>query len=178
MNEAINLVKTEERDDLRRHRKIFILRLISLVFMGFVGVVSIILFVLYARISVSSVKREQSKVVQNIVFQKDKLAKFNLLNDRLRGINQILRDRKNYTITLNSLLGQIPVGASATSFNINKDGVSLTVASQSLLPLNKFLNNVVDLSSKKHSIREMVIESLTIDSKSGIYSLSIKAKTI
>lgn len=178
MNESINLVKAEDKENLRRQRKIFILRIISLVFISFVGIVSIVLFILYTRISLSSIKKEQTQVTQNIVFQKDKLAKLSLLDDRLKGINKIFRDRKNYTTTLNLLLDQIPVGASAKSLNINKDGISLSITSPSLLPINKFLNNVVDLSSKKHSIREIVIESLSIDSKSGVYSLAIKAKII
>lgn len=178
MNDSINLAKAESSGDLRKRKKILILRTISFIFVGFVGIVSIILFILYARISVSSVKREQAKVTQSIALQKDKLAKFNLLNDRLRGINKILMERKNYTNILNSLLGLIPTGASPSVLNINKDGISITITSSSLLPLNKFIDNTVDLTSKKSLIREMVIESLVIDSKTGIYSLSIKAKII
>lgn len=178
MSESINLVKAEDKDNLRRQRKIFILRIISLVFIGFVGLVSVILFILYSRISISSVKKDQAQVAQNILFQKDKLAKLNLLNDRLRGINKVFHDRKNYITTLNLLLDQIPLGASAKSLNINKDGISLSISSSSLLPINKFLNNVLDLSSKKNTIQGVIIESLSIDSKSGVYSLAIKAKPV
>lgn len=178
MNESINLVRAQGKDDFRRHRKIFILRLISFIFVGFVGLVSVILFVIYTRTSISDIKKDQAKVAQGILFQKEKLAKFNLLNDRLRGINQVFKTRKDYTSTLNSLLEQVPTGASATALGISKDGVTLTITSNSLLPINRFLNNTVDLSAKKNLIRELVIESLTIDTKSGNYSLSIKAKTI
>ena len=178
MSESINLVKVEESESSRRYRKVFILRIISIIFVSFVGIVSIILFILYARISLSSIKREQSAVLQSITFQKNKLAKLNLLNDRLRGLRQVLKDRKNYTDVLNTLLSQIPSGASASALSIGKSGITLTVTSKSLLPINKFLNNVVELSGKKNLIREMVIESLSIDSRTGTYSLSIKAKTI
>lgn len=178
MNESINLVKAEESEGSRRHRKVFVLRVISIVFVSFVGIVSIILFILYARISVSSIKREQSIALQSITLQKNKLAKLNLLNDRLKGLSQVLKERKNYTDILDSLLEQIPSGASASALSIGKSGITLTVTSASLLPINKFLNNVVELSRKKNFIREMVIESLSIDSKTGTYSLSIKAKII
>lgn len=178
MNDPINLVKAQDKENFRRARKIFILRIISLVFISFVGLVSIILFILYLRISPEAIRKEQSQVVQSIAFQKNKLAKLNLLNDRLRGINQVLRERKNYTTTLNSILSEIPQEARAQVLSINKSNVSLTVTSSSLLPLNKFLNNILELSEKKKYIREMVIESLTIDSKTGSYSLSIKAKVI
>lgn len=178
MSESINLIKTREKEELRRQRKVFFLRTISFIFVGFVGIVSIILFFLYSRTSVSAIKKDQAQVLQNITFQKEKFAKYNLLSERLKGINQVIKGRKNYTTTLNSLLSQIPTGASATALTINKDGVTLTVTSSSLLPINKFLNNTVDLSSKKSLIRELTIESLTIDTRSGTYSLSVKAKNI
>lgn len=178
MNDPINLVKAQDKENLRRERKIFLLRTISLIFISFVGLVSIVLFILYLRISPEAIRREQSQVVQSIALQKNKLAKLNLLNDRLRGINQVLKERKDYTTTLNSILSQIPQEARAQVLSINKSNVSLTVTSASLLPLNKFLNNILELSENKKYIREMVIESLTIDSKTGSYSLSIKAKVI
>lgn len=178
MNESINLVEAQDKERLKHYRKIYALRVISLVFASFVAVISVILFFLYIRISPSSIKEEQVKVIQSIAFQKNKLAKLNLLNDRLRGINQVLKERKNYTTALNSLLEQVPEGARAQTLSISKTGVSLTVTSTSLLPINKFLNNVLELSSNKQFIREMIIESLTIDSKTGTYSLSIRAKVI
>lgn len=178
MNDSINLVKAQDKENFRRERKVFILRIISLVFISFVGLISIVLFILYLRISPEEIRKEQSQVVQSIAFQKNKLVKLNLLNDRLNGINQVLRERKNYTTTLNSILSQIPQEARAQVLSINKNNVSLTVTSASLLPLNKFLNNILELSERKKDIREMVIESLTIDSKTGSYSLSIKAKVI
>lgn len=178
MNDSINLVKAQDKENFRRERKIFILRIISLVFISFVGLISIVLFILYLRISPEEIRREQSQVVQSIAFQKNKLIKLNLLNDRLNGINQVLKERKNYTTTLNSILSQIPQEARAQVLSINKNNVSLTVTSASLLPLNKFLNNILELSERKKDIREMIIESLTIDSKTGSYSLSIKAKVI
>lgn len=178
MNDSINLIKAQDKENFRRERKVFILRIISLVFICFVGLISIVLFILYLRISPEEIRREQSQVVQSIAFQKNKLVKLNLLNDRLNGINQVLKERKNYTTTLNSILSQIPQEARAQVLSINKNNVSLTVTSASLLPLNKFLNNILELSERKKDIREMIIESLTIDSKTGSYSLSIKAKVI
>lgn len=176
MSDSINLVKAQSREGEERKRRAYILRVISLVFLSFVGLVSIILFILNARISASSIKKEEVVTVQAISAQKEKLAKYNLLNDRLKGISEILKNRKSYTKALNTLLSQVPEGAGTSSLNIEKNDVTLTVNSSSLLPINKFLNNVVELSAKRDVIKDMVIESLSIDSKTGIYSLSVKAK--
>lgn len=176
MSDSINLVTAQTRENEKRKKRAYVLRIISLIFISFVGIVSIILFVLNARISLSSIKKDEVATVQAISAQKDKLAKYNLLNDRLKGIFEIVKNRKSYTNVLNTLLSQVPQRVGASSLSIEKDEVTLTVNSQSLLPINKFLNNVVELSAKKDVIKDMVIESLSIDSKTGIYSLSIKAK--
>lgn len=176
MSDSINLLRTEVKGDSRRLRTTNILRIISLIFLGFVGLISIILFILNSRISVSSVKTEEATVLQNISLQKEKASKYYSLNDRVKGIGEILKNRKNYSSNLNVLIAQVPDGSAISSLEIDKGNIALTVNSSSLLPLNKFLNNMIDLSINKHQIKNMTIESLSIDVKTGNYSLSIKAK--
>lgn len=178
MNSSINLVKVDARQDSKRKKRVYALKVISIVFLFFVTAVSIILFILSARISVDSIKKDEGVATQSLLLQKDKLVKIYLLNDRLKSIESVLKQRKNYTNTFNTLLDQIPAEVSTTSLSIDKGDIALTVNSASLLPINKFLNNIIDLSTKKKLIRTMTIESLTIDSKTGTYSLSIKAKII
>lgn len=175
MSSSINLVTADTRENAKRKKRTYILRLISLIFLGFVGLVSVILFILNARISLDSVKKEQNVALQDITAQKNKVSKIYLLSDRLKNIREIIKQRKNYTSTLNLVLQQLPDGVTASSLEIDKGDITLTVKSSSLLPINKFLNNIVDLSSKK-TIKNMTIETLTINPKNGLYSLSIKAK--
>lgn len=176
MNSSINLVTADTRENLKRKKRTYVLKIISIVFLIFVGFVSIILFFLNTSLSVSSVKKEEVATIQSISLQKDNLAKYNLLNDRLRSIKDILKGRKNYTNTLNVILDQIPQGVGTSSLNIEKNDVTITINAVSLLPINKFLNNIIELSAKKKVIKDMVIQSLSIDSKTGTYSLSIRAK--
>ncbi len=175
---SINLVGAQDKESLERKNRLKVLRLISTIFLVSIGSLSIILLVLNSRISVEAIRNEQNKVLQNITLLKDKNAKFNLLSDRTRNISQILKTRKNYTNTLNALLDQVPQGVSTTTLIVDKTDVSLTVSSNSLLLLDQFLNNAISVSLKKHVIRDMTIETLTVDKKSGIVSLSIKAKIL
>lgn len=174
MSSSINLVTADTRENAKRKKRTYILRLISLIFLGFVGFVSIILFILNARISINSVKKEEGLSLQSLTAQKNKVSKVYLLNDRLKNLRTIIKNRKSYTSSLNLILSQVPDGVNASSLDIDKGNLTLTVNSSSLLPINKFLNNIVDLSSKK-TIKNMIIESLTINPKNGLYSLSIKA---
>lgn len=176
MSDSINLVTAQTRENEKRKKRTYVLRVISLVFLSSVGLISVILFILNIRISVSPIKKEQTTIIQAISARGDKLAKYNLLNNRLKGIDGILKRRKSYAKALDTLISQIPQGAQASALTIEKSDVTFTVKSSSLLPINKFLKNVVELSSKKEIIRDMIIESLSIDTKTGVYSLSIKAK--
>lgn len=176
MNSSINLLKTESKENPKRKKTTYILKIISIIFIFFVGLISIVLFVLNSRISISSVQNEEAVVLKNIAAQKDRLSKYYFLNDRLKGIEKVIKDRKNYTDVLNNLVSQIPQDTQVGSLEIDKGDISLSVSSSSLLPLNKFLNNMIDLSLNKHVIHNMTIESLTIDSQTGKYSLAIKAK--
>lgn len=174
----INLIQGENKTNITRKSRIIVLRWISLVFLFFVAIFSILLFILNNRISISEVKNDQSIVLQKISALDEKAAKYNLLNDRLKGITSLLNARKKYTNTLNAILSLVPDGVLVRSLTLDKDSLSLTVVSASLLPLNSFLTNVTKISLEKHVIRDMTIEGLSIDKINGVYSLSLKAKSL
>lgn len=178
MSKDINLIQGENKFSTARRSRVLILRIISIVFLSSVAIFSIILFFLNNRISVENVKKQEAATLQKISLISDKSAKFNLLNDRLRGITVILNTRKNYANFLNSVMVLVPQDASMTALTLNKDGILLTVSSSSLLPINKFLTNIINVSVEKHLVKDITIEGLTVDKDSGIYSLSIKAKAI
>lgn len=177
MNNDINLIEGE-KTNLARKKRIFILRILSLVFVFSVAFFSILLFIINSRISLESVKREENSTLQKILFFKDRSAKFNLVSDRLKNITALLNSRKKYTVVLNTILQQVPSDVRLTGFTINKDDVLVTAASVSLLSINKFLDSFTSISQQKHAVKDMVIEGLTLDRQTGIYSLSIKAKSL
>src|SRR6266404_3434707 len=136
---SINLLRTEGKEVVKLGKRKYYLRLISIIFLFFVAISSITLFVLANRLSPESVKRDQDVALKAITSQKDKQAKYSLLTDRLSNINQILKSRKNYTSTLNSLIAQVPDGVSTTAMSVDNGNITLTVSSNSLLSINKFL---------------------------------------
>lgn len=175
-NASINLI-TSEKTNVRERNRILILRWISLVFLSFVALFSIVLFILEKRISIEKIKGQQNAALQNISLIKEKNAKYNLLTDRLRIIKGLVNSRKNYTSTLNAILAELTEGVNIRSLTVDKDGILISVTSNSLLPINEFLNRVTAKLDKK-VIKDMTIEGLTIDRQVGLYSLSIKAKSL
>lgn len=175
---SINLLRTEGQEDVKTSKRKFILHVISLVFLSFVGIVSIVLFIISNRISPEAIRQQQDKIIKSITLQKDKQAKYGLLVDRLSSVNQILKTRKNYTKTLNALVAIVPSGLVTTGLSVENSDISMTVSSTSLSPINDFLTKLLDLVSKKYLIRDMTIETLTVDRVTGNYSLVIRAKII
>lgn len=178
MSNNINLIQGENKININRRNRTFVLKIISIVFLSSVAIFSITLFILNSRISVDAVKNQENDVLKKISSFSQRSAKYNLLNDRLRGIVSLLNSRKNYVSFLNTVISMVPQDASMTTLTLDKDGIFLTVSSSSLLPINKFLTNIVTASSEKHLVRNIVIEGLTVDRESGIYSISVKAKAI
>lgn len=177
MNKSqINLVSMQRSNSLERNR-VVILRSLSIIFLSFVAFFSILLFILGSRISVENVKRQQKEALQKITLLKERAAKYTLLNDRLRIIKTLVVSRKDPKLTLDSILGQLPPQVNVRGLTVDRDGVTLSITSNSLLPINEFLSRVTTNLEKK-VIREMTIEGLTIDSQTGIYTLSLKAKSI
>lgn len=177
MSNDINLLQGE-KTNLARKKRIFILRVLSLVFIFSVAFFSILLFIINNRISSENVKKNENSTLQKILFFKDRSAKFNLINDRLRNITTVLNNRKKYTGVLDAILQQVPPNVKLTGLTIDKDNVLVTATSVSLLSVDKFLNNFTSISGQRHVVKNMIIEGLTLDKQTGIYSLSIKAKSL
>ncbi len=177
MNSEINLIQGEQTN-LARKKRIFILRALSFFFVFSVALFSILLFFVNSRISLTSVKKDQNSTLQKLLLLKDRSAKFNLTSDRLKNITTVLSNRKKYTGVLNTILEQVPSDIKLTGLTIDKDDVLVTATSISLLSIDKFLNNFASISQQRHVVKDMAIEGLTLDKQTGIYSLSIKAKSL
>jgi len=96
-----------------------------------------------------------------------------MVNDRIKGITEILNKRKDYSIVSNSLLGLIPQGVVVKAFSLDKDNVKMSVSSSSLASINTFLNALITFSSQKKVIRNLVMEGIIVNTKTGQYVLSI-----
>ena len=96
------------------------------------------------------------------------------IDERLNDISNILAKRKNYSQIISEILKKAPSDVKTTSIEVGKDGVSIYVSSASLVPLNDFLNNLLEMSINKQVISNLSLTGLTADEKTGKYSLSLK----
>jgi competence protein ComGC len=141
-------------------------------------VVSILIFVLNLTLPLESVKKEQTQTVANISLLHKKLATYVLITDRVKNISNILSQRGNYIPQANEVLGKIPDSISVNEFDIQAGKISISVSSDSLIPINKFIDDMVSFGEKGKVIKDLIIQGLSLDSNSGKYSLSMKASVL
>ncbi len=178
MSNDINLVSNKDEASLKEKRRLRQVRVIAVVSLVVVALASVLIFIINSQTSLSSIKKDENSTLANISYLNKKAAKLAIVNERLKNISDILQKRKNYTSAINTLLQLMPPGVYTATLELDKNDVFLVANSNSLLSIDKLLNGVIDLSSKKQVIGSVRIESLTVNVKTGNYSISIKTKLL
>jgi Tfp pilus assembly protein PilN len=173
MNNYINLVQSKDEEKVEEKKRIKILNVIAASFLTIIVFCAIIIFIISSQFSLSSIKRDQNAAIFGISQLKNKAGKLITVNDRLRGISDILDNRKDYSAASNALLELVPQGISIKAFSLNKDNVKMTVSSDSLLLVNSFLNTLIDSSAQKKVIKDLVMEGIIFNIKKSEYVMSI-----
>ena len=174
MNNDINLISNKDASSLREKKRLKQIRTAAIASLIIVAIVSILIFIISSQTSLASIKKEENSTLTNISYLNKKAAKLAIINSRIKDISDIMQKRKNYASTINTFLQLMPPGVYTTSLELEKKDVALVVNSTSLLSIDKFINSMVDLASKKQMIDGVTIESLNINAKTRTYTLSIK----
>lgn len=171
----INLLVGKDANYLRQKKLLSLARIIAFTTLGIVAVLSVIVFFLNSQFSLASVKSQEDAVLQNLSSFSKKQAKLFIVNNRITNIATILNRRADYYKILSLILNRVPAEVSINRIEIDKKKISLTVSSNSLSPINILINNFVDMVRKKETITSLVLNSLTLNAKTGRYSISLDA---
>lgn len=171
----INLLVGKDANYLRQKKLLSLVRIIAFTSLGIVAILSVIVFFLNSQFSLASVKSQEDAVLQNLSSFSKKQAKLFIVNNRITNIATILNRRADYYKILSLILDRVPTDVSINRIEIDKKKISLTVSSNSLSPINILINNFVDMVRKKETITSLVLNSLTLNAKTGRYSISLDA---
>jgi hypothetical protein len=175
MSNSINLVSTNVAGLEKELKRLKVFRVIAVISLIIVLSVSVLAFILNITIPIDSVKKEQQAAIAGISLFHKKLTQYVLLNDRVKNISSLIGKRANYVSQINQIYGITPADASISALGIEKNKISVTVSSMSLLSINKIIDSVVSLGVNGKTIKNVVIQGLTLDVGSGKYSLSLQA---
>jgi competence protein ComGC len=175
MNNNINLISNQNVELEKELRRLKRFRLISIICLIAVSLVSVLVFVLNLTLPLESVKKEQNTTAANISLLHKKLVTYTLITDRVKNISNILSQRGNYIPQVNEILGNVPTDLSVDGLEIQTGQVSISVSGTSLLPINKFIDDMVSLGVKGKVIKDIIVQGLSLDTNSGKYILGMKA---
>lgn len=177
MNSNINLILSKEGQSFKKKKRIKLLNSIALGLLLVVAAVSVVLFILNTLNPLSSIKKDQLATINNIATLKERSGKLVMVNDRLKNISEINQKRKIFSSLIDyliSLLGDLKINF----LEIDNKSISFSVTSNSLLEENQFLQKLIEKSSKKEMIKDLMIDSLTVNEKTGLYLLTLRATVL
>lgn len=170
----INLIAKKKEIYQRTKEKVKVFKIISIIFLFLVLALSISIFLLKLNSPITSLKREEKMLPSNAGEIKQKIAKIDILNERLSRITDVLANRPDFQSVINYTI-ENSSNITMDSVSISKKNLSINLSSSSLNSLNMFINKMVELSSEKKIFGKIIMGGLTLDQKSQIYSVSLTA---
>lgn len=178
MDKDVNLLLKKQADFEKQGNSLKLLRIVSVAFLVSLGISSIVLFFLSSRLSPSSIKRQEKTMLYNISFLHAKEAKLAMVLERTRGIESILSQRPDYNLTIGKILQVLPGGVTVQSLSVDKNSISISASSNSLLPIDGFINSLTDLAGRKDVVKDVTIDNIVLNGTNSAYSFSIKINLI
>jgi hypothetical protein len=159
----INLVIKKENNTPKK-KQVDLLKRVSFGILFIVAFLSVIFFLLNLRFSVTSIKKQQKAVIQNLSTYDQTAIKIFLLNSRLSDISRILNSRVKYNESVGKIIFSVTPSMTVEDFSVNKKKLSITIISPSLLDLNDFLNKTLSYSATREvssvSLKELQVSDL------------------
>jgi len=175
MSSSINLVSPKNEQLDKEQTRLRVARVAAFITMALVVVVAVLVFVINLTLPINSIKQEEAATLSNISALHKKLVQYYLVEDRINHLSNIILQRKKTPDITDALLAVIPQELSINSMQIDVKKISLIVSGDSLIPMNKFIDDVTMLGEGKKIIQNIVVQQLSLDVKSGKYSISIQA---
>lgn len=175
MDKNINLVVGRTFDIEKQLRRVRIIKIIAIGTLIAVLITSLVFFLITIFLPTSSIKKSQQETLTNISLLHKKLVSYSLVNDRISNISTIINHRKNYGEVSSAVLNKIPPELNVDTLSIDDNILTIVVTGTSLKPVNQVIEDMIVMANNNKLIKNLLIESLTLSSQTGRYSLSIQA---
>lgn len=171
-NININLVLREDTGGLRHKRNVKISRLATLGILFLVLFSAVLIYLLNLRFDPASLQKDQDEITNQLFPLREREAKINIINDRVKNIISLREKRTDVHKIVNTLLGEVPVGMSVENLEFTQELVAIKVSSYSLVLVDEFFNNLIGMAERKEMIGTLILNVLDV-TESGQYSASL-----
>lgn len=171
---SINLLKTKKQTAATSSiKELFLLRWIAIGLLFVISSLSIILFLLIALSPLPRLQKQRENDLRTLSSYHPEMAKFYLIEERLKSSGLILDKRRNFDELLTTLIDQIPNQLSVMSFSLKDKNISITVNSTSLSSINTFFEDLVALVDSKKAFSSVVLADLTVNQQQNSFSATV-----
>lgn len=174
MNE-INLISGKKEEDQKSKHFLKILIIVSVICILLTVASSVFVFYLKLGSPLPALKEKENTLLSQLSSSKDKIAKLEVLNDRLTNVDNIVSKRRNYNKLIDDISKNQSGNLRINSLRVGKKGVTLIVSSSSLSSINNFLDNLLLMFQKKEFFSEIVLNNVSSDLENRTYSISVDA---
>jgi hypothetical protein len=174
-NNGINLLSKKEDVSIKERKRIKVLQIIAGFCLGITALTILILIFLYTQVKISTIKKDQDSAIKNMTYLHEKSAKLNAVNDRLWSISEVIKNRKDFQATIETLSKQVTGQVKLNGIDISSTVISMRLSSTSLEDTKVFVDRMITLATTKKTIKDLTIETFAYDTKNDRYYLSISA---
>jgi hypothetical protein len=178
MNNEINLVSGKDLGIEKQIKVLKILKVSAVISLISVASISIIFFIITLILPISKVKKNQDQALVGISKLHKKLTTFSLVTDRIKSINSITRQRKDYPQISAAILSKLPLDASVDAMMLDQNTLIITVTGPSLTSMNQFIDDFAAIANSSNNIQDLIVQSLQYNAGTLMYSLTFQANIL
>ena len=174
MQKEINLLPHKNQGLLQKEQTIMVVRAIAIfsvviVLSSYVGVL-----LLGRNYSLSDAQAQQASMHARLRLLQDKSAQELFILDRVNRIQTILKTRSSLIATISTLQNEVSEDVTIRTIDVTNKSAAMAVSSPSLASLKGFIDSLTLLVNKKKLFQKITINNVVVDSKTGMYSVSIQ----
>lgn len=178
MNKSINLVSNKNEQLERELLILKIVRVVAVSLLITISVVAVSAFIFSTQISISKIKEEENTTLSQISALHDRLTTYYLTKDRINNIAGIISTRRDYGKHIDAILAKVPQDLSLEGIDVEKDIISVSMSGNSLVTINKFIDDITALGKEKKVLSNVILESLSLNVKNGEYTVMVKGEAL
>jgi len=175
MNGSINLVSPKNEQLEKEQNRLRIVRMSAFIIMLFVAAIAVLVFIINLTLPINSIKHDEETTLSNISSLHKKLVEYYLVEDRANHLSNVIAKREKLPNIIDALLTIVPGELSVSSMQVDAKKMSLIVSGDSLISMNRLIDDVIMLGAQKNILKNVVMQQLSLDVKNNKYSISIQA---
>ncbi len=174
MNKDINFLAIKTSQKGEKKKGLMLVKVTAISSLILVAILSVLAYYLNGKIYPQALKNERDYLLRSLSTLHNREAKLAIVSNRIGNISELIDKRVDYSKLISKFFEKMPNGIKVDNLRIDKQTILLTVSSNSLLPINEFIDGLIELGREKE-ISILLLDSLSTSEASGTYSVSLTA---